>query len=313
MMYQFWELLFSTSVPRRGHRQWRIEERAFAVRQPLAGILGCPLPCAKCNLMCSQKSRRVFTNVLTERKCNTYLPIQEKEAVYTLWNLAQRPDTMEDELHRYSLSVARSISFGLRIRSSSDPFALRIKTLMAQFADAMTPGKYLVESVPWLGMLPRFMQPWLAELERIRDYEHEFNLVNFRDALSAAEKRPGAPCIAADLKKQMETSSDIDEDQAAALCSEILGAGSETTATSLMFVIMALVLNPEVQAKAHEELDRVVGSGRLPSWADEPHLPYVRAIIKEQHRWRTIAPLSMLLKAFPMYFQSCLTLSTFST
>ena len=37
---------------------------------------------------------------------------------------------------------------------------------------------------------------------------------------------------------------------------------------------------PEIQAKAHAELDRVVGRDRLPMIEDEQDLPYVRAIIK---------------------------------
>ncbi|KAF2181179.1 cytochrome P450, partial [Zopfia rhizophila CBS 207.26] len=38
--------------------------------------------------------------------------------------------------------------------------------------------------------------------------------------------------------------------------------------------------------KAHEELDRVVGEGRLPCADDEKDCPYVRAMIKEGLRWR---------------------------
>ena len=37
---------------------------------------------------------------------------------------------------------------------------------------------------------------------------------------------------------------------------------------------------PDIQAKAHAELDRVVGRNRLPDIKDEKNLPYVRAIIK---------------------------------
>lgn len=37
---------------------------------------------------------------------------------------------------------------------------------------------------------------------------------------------------------------------------------------------------PEIQAKAHEELDRVVGRNRLPTCEDEKNMPYIRAIIK---------------------------------
>ena len=38
---------------------------------------------------------------------------------------------------------------------------------------------------------------------------------------------------------------------------------------------------PEVQRKAHEELDRIVGRNRLPTVEDEKNLPYCHAIIKE--------------------------------
>jgi hypothetical protein len=37
---------------------------------------------------------------------------------------------------------------------------------------------------------------------------------------------------------------------------------------------------PDIQARAHAELDRVVGRNRLPKVEDEPDLPYLRAIIK---------------------------------
>ncbi len=43
---------------------------------------------------------------------------------------------------------------------------------------------------------------------------------------------------------------------------------------------------PEVQRQAQAELDAVVGRARLPTFADAPQLPYVRAIVKEVLRWR---------------------------
>jgi cytochrome P450 len=41
---------------------------------------------------------------------------------------------------------------------------------------------------------------------------------------------------------------------------------------------------PEVQERAQEELDRVIGRERLPELADEPYLPYLSAVIKETIR-----------------------------
>jgi hypothetical protein len=47
-----------------------------------------------------------------------------------------------------------------------------------------------------------------------------------------------------------------------------------------MFVLI-MTAHPEVQKKAHAELDAVVGLDRTPKLADIEHLPYVQAIIKE--------------------------------
>lgn len=45
-----------------------------------------------------------------------------------------------------------------------------------------------------------------------------------------------------------------------------------------------MILFPEVQQAAQEEIDSVVGSTRLPSWDDSPKLPYMMAVVKESIR-----------------------------
>lgn len=51
-----------------------------------------------------------------------------------------------------------------------------------------------------------------------------------------------------------------------------------------------MIAFPEVQRRAQAELDSVVGRGRLPTFADAPHLSYVCAIVREVLRWRPVAP-----------------------
>lgn len=198
-----------------------------------------------------------------------------------------------EKIYRYSLSVARSVAFGKRVQSPHEPFAKQVKAMMEHFAAAMTPGKYLFESIPALQLLPRCLRPWMDELEKAREDEHSFAMANYKIAREEAEKHPDRPCVAHDLKREMEKAGVYNELQCAITCTEILGTGSETTATSLVTMVHALAMSPEVVKKAHEELDRVIGRGRFPSWDDEPNLPYIRAIIKEQHRWSTIAPMSI--------------------
>ena len=49
-----------------------------------------------------------------------------------------------------------------------------------------------------------------------------------------------------------------------------------------------MVKFPEVQKKAQEEIDRVIGNDRLPEIQDRDSLPYVNAIMKEIFRWQPI-------------------------
>ena len=52
-----------------------------------------------------------------------------------------------------------------------------------------------------------------------------------------------------------------------------------------------MMLYPEVQRKAQTEVDRVIGSDRLPTLADRSSLPYVGALVQEVLRWNPVAPL----------------------
>ena len=52
-----------------------------------------------------------------------------------------------------------------------------------------------------------------------------------------------------------------------------------------------MVKYPEVQRKAQEEIDRVVG--RLPVQQDAEDLPYLQAVIKELHRLYVILPMGV--------------------
>ena len=61
--------------------------------------------------------------------------------------------------------------------------------------------------------------------------------------------------------------------------------------TALLNFILALIRYPEVQERAHQELARVVGYGRLPDYNDRVDLPYISAIVKEVLRWQPVARL----------------------
>ncbi|KAG2128089.1 cytochrome P450 [Suillus cothurnatus] len=54
-----------------------------------------------------------------------------------------------------------------------------------------------------------------------------------------------------------------------------------------------MILHPEVQIKAQEEIDRGIGNSHLPDFSDQEGLPYVEAVYLETLRWRPTIPCSI--------------------
>jgi len=63
--------------------------------------------------------------------------------------------------------------------------------------------------------------------------------------------------------------------------------------STILHFILAMVLNPEIQATAQIQLDLILEGGRLPEFQDRDSLPYIEAIIMETMRWHPIAGLGV--------------------
>ena len=70
----------------------------------------------------------------------------------------------------------------------------------------------------------------------------------------------------------------------------ILAAGHETTAITLTWTWYLLSRHPEIEARMHEELDRVL-AGRMPALSDLPNLPYTLQVFEESMRLYPSAPI----------------------
>lgn len=62
---------------------------------------------------------------------------------------------------------------------------------------------------------------------------------------------------------------------------------------------MAMVLNADVQKRAQEEIDQVVGMSRLPEFSDRNSMPYVEATLFETLRWFSVTPLGDTTNIYP--------------
>ncbi|GLT41961.1 hypothetical protein SLA2020_159860 [Shorea laevis] len=73
------------------------------------------------------------------------------------------------------------------------------------------------------------------------------------------------------------------ENDTVAVLWEMIFCGTDTTVLLAEWVMAELVLNPDIQTKLHQELDRVVGDKTVTD-ADVAKSPYLQAVIKETPR-----------------------------
>lgn len=72
---------------------------------------------------------------------------------------------------------------------------------------------------------------------------------------------------------------------------EMTFRGTDTVAVMIEWILARMVLHPTIQAKVHQELDRVVGKSRAITESDISAMVYLQAVVKEAFRLHPPGPL----------------------
>ncbi|XP_020091094.1 cytochrome P450 93A2-like [Ananas comosus] len=72
---------------------------------------------------------------------------------------------------------------------------------------------------------------------------------------------------------------------------DIFTAGSDSSAASIEWALAEILNHPRVLQKLRQEIDQVVGNGRIVDETDLPNLPYLQAAVKETLRLHPPAPI----------------------
>ncbi|XP_077985288.1 cytochrome P450 2U1-like [Glandiceps talaboti] len=74
---------------------------------------------------------------------------------------------------------------------------------------------------------------------------------------------------------------------------DLFVAGTETTATTLKWALLFMILYPDIQEQVFEEINQVVGESRRPNLKDTPSLPFTEAVLLETQRISSIVPFGL--------------------
>lgn len=92
------------------------------------------------------------------------------------------------------------------------------------------------------------------------------------------------------LEREREGKAELTPFERDGLSGIVTSAAIDTSISTTLWFIMALVCWPDVQKKLQDEVDRVVGRDRMPTHADLDRLPYTRAFTREVMRWKEVNP-----------------------
>ena len=220
------------------------------------------------------------------QQVRSYRTIQNNESKLIASSLLEEPTRFEKHFERYAASVVSIIAYGRRVPSYLDPIITEVIAIMQFAAELNVPGKtfpMLMETFPILAKFPNWMAPWKMGLGRRRSGKDFF----FALAEEANEESPNDNFARQifDLKEKY----DLDDREISAISGNLFGAGSDTSSSTLVTMVLAAVMFPDAAAKAQKEIDEVVGSDRSPDFDDLLNMPYVEAFVKEVFRWRSVA------------------------
>ncbi|XP_004295951.1 PREDICTED: licodione synthase-like [Fragaria vesca subsp. vesca] len=243
-------------------------------------------------------TRKLITNeLLGGRNVDNFLAIRNQEYMRFLRHLTKKAETCEsinlsEELPRLGHNVIGQMMLG---KYSSASRAEEMRVVVREATEIF--GEFNFSDFNWIwkkfnlqGFQKRtevthkkfdvLVEKVISEREELRKMQKKGNITEEKDVKGFLD-------ILLDIVEG-ESSENLDvefsRDHIKGVITDLFAASIDTTSIAMDWTLAELINHPEVLKKAREEIDRVVGKGRLVGELDVPNLPYIQAIIKEAIR-----------------------------
>ncbi|XP_004598060.2 cytochrome P450 2A11 [Ochotona princeps] len=197
-------------------------------------------------------------------------------------------------LSRTVSNVISSIVFGDRFDYEDKEFLSLLRMMLGSFQFTATSTGQLYEMFySVMKHLPGPQQQAFKELEGLRNFiakkvernEHTLDPNSPRDFIDSFLIRM--------REEKKDPKSEFNMKNLVLTTLNLFFAGTETVSTTMRYGFLLLMKHPDVEAKVHEEIDRVIGKNRQPKIEDRPRMPYTDAVIHEIQRYADMIPMGL--------------------
>ncbi|CAL1574999.1 unnamed protein product [Knipowitschia caucasica] len=189
-------------------------------------------------------------------------------------------------------NVMCALCFGRRYGHEDLEFRTLLKRVN-KFGETVGAGS-LVDVMPWLQSFPN---PVRSLYENFKSLNEEF--FSFVKDKVGQHRETFDPEVTRDISDAIinviECGKDngLSKEFVEATVTDLIGAGQDTVATAMQWIILLLVKHPDMQAELHSVIDKVVGPDRLPTMEDKHSMPYLDAFIYEVMRFTSFVPVTI--------------------
>ncbi|KAG2141287.1 cytochrome P450 [Suillus clintonianus] len=240
-----------------------------------------------------RRHRRIYHQILGAEASGSYHEMYSRHANELVVNLLDPNSDPQALTQVFTGSLIMAATYGYSAHGNED-------SLLARAYELVDIGKHIISperaamftAFPFLEKLPFWCFGGVfALMGRSRELAQQ--LLNEPVDRVKAQMANGTAShsLVADFLSQAHDDAGEDTMKGVALTGFL--AGIETTASTLQVFLLAMVLFPDVQARARAEIDQVVRHDAMPCIDDRASLPYLDAILREVLRWYPVAPLGV--------------------
>jgi cytochrome P450 len=179
-----------------------------------------------------------------------------------------------EEMMQVTLAIVAKTLFAADVESEAKDIGQSLTAIMKLFDRVTLPFPQLINKLP----LPSNFR-FVKALQRLDDTI--YRIINERR--KSGEDRGDLLSMLLMAQDEEGDGTGMTDKQVRDECMTLFLAGHETTANALTWTWYLLSEHPEIEAKFHAEIDRLLG-GRLPSFEDVPKLKYTTMVFAESMR-----------------------------